>query len=104
MDLAQEPIQETKAEKAERELQSYYEELQQHFGQNIFILTEPARNELFKEKGKPVTDLLSMRLSIESQIRSIERLFEKDPDDADLEKQISDLMQQDQIVDKLSKL
>lgn len=104
MDLVQEPIQETKAEKTERELHDYYAELQEHFGQNIFILTEEARNEFFKEKGKPKTDLLSMRLSIESQIRLVERMFEKDPDDSDLEKQISELMKQDQIVDKLSKL
>lgn len=104
MDLQTDTPTETKAEKTERELKEFYEQLQEHFGQNIFALTEEAVKELAKEKGAPNVDLLSVRLTIEAKIRLIERLYSKDPDDTDLEKQISDLMAQDKTLDNLSKL
>lgn len=105
MELVQDnPQEETKTEKTERELKEFNEQLEAHFGQNIFTISQEALKELVDSKGLPDTDLLSIRLTIESKIRLVERQFEKDPDDSELEQQIADLMRQDQVVDYLYKL
>lgn len=107
MDIPFKSEKETRREKAAEELQQYYADLESFFGQNIFALKPDAQQALFEEKvtadNKPSINILSMRMTLESNIRSLEKKLEKDPDDEVLSNQISEMLKQDMTLDNLSR-
>jgi hypothetical protein len=97
-------------DKIEEEMNKHYADLENFFGQNIFALQKADQENLYKEKvaeksiaaEKP--DFLSIRMTLESKIRILERKLEKDPDDEEISDQISALLKEDTALDNLYKL